>query len=85
MDIEAGNADVCLYNRSNACNFGIAVGVIGFVMCLVFLVKDVLYVVIDFSNNLLVSWPQFQNGIFYIRILISAYHDVHTIGVPYNS
>lgn len=47
--------DVCFYNNSNACNFGIAVGVIGFVMCLVFLVKDVLYVVIDFSNNLLVS------------------------------
>lgn len=49
--------DLCLYNLSNACSFGVAVGVIGFVMCLVFLVKDVFNVVIDYSNNLIVSPP----------------------------
>lgn len=52
-----GNRDVCLYNDSNACSFGVTVGVIGFLMCLAFLVKDVLYVIIDFSNNLTVSPP----------------------------
>lgn len=46
---------LCLYNRSNACNFGVAIGVIAFVLCLVFLVKDVLYVVIDYSNNVLMK------------------------------
>ena len=48
--------DVCLYNKSNACSFGIAVGVIGFLFCLIFLVRDVLYVVLDFRNNILVSY-----------------------------
>ena len=47
--------DYCLYNNSNACSFGVAVGVIAFLFCLIFLVKDVLYVVIDFSNNIMVS------------------------------
>lgn len=45
----------CLYYASNACGFAIAVGVIAFLLCLVFLVKDVLYVVIDYSDNVVVS------------------------------
>ena len=51
MDVDSG----CYYNRSNACSFDVAVGVIGFLLCLAFLVKDVLYVVIDYSNNIVVS------------------------------
>lgn len=57
LDVTVNGRDVCLYNRSNACNFGVTIGVIGFLMCLAFLVKDVLYVVMDFSNNLTVSQP----------------------------
>ena len=45
----------CTYNGSNACDFAIAVGVIGFLFCLAFLVKDVMLVVIDYSNSLAVS------------------------------
>ena len=58
VDGEIGGRDVCYYNysnNSNACSFGVAVGVIGFLFCLIFLVKDVLYVVVDFSNNLMVG------------------------------
>ena len=61
VDVENNNQDICYYNESNACSFGIAIGVVGFLMCLVFLVKDVLYVVIDFSNSVQVSYPQIQN------------------------
>ncbi|CAI8020783.1 Synaptogyrin-1 [Geodia barretti] len=45
----------CRYNNSNACSFGVAVGVIAFLLCLVFLVRDVVYVVIDFRNNVMVK------------------------------
>ena len=38
--------DHCLINDSNACNFGIAVGVIGMVMCLGFFTKDIIYIVV---------------------------------------
>lgn len=41
-----GHNNICLINDSNACNFGIAVGVIGMVMCLGFFTKDVVYIVI---------------------------------------
>ena len=44
----------CGYNYSNACSFGVAVGVIAFLLCLAFLVRDVIYVVIDFRNNVMV-------------------------------
>ena len=47
--------DYCAYNGSNACSFGVAIGVIAFLLCLIFLAKDVIYVVIDFTDNLLVS------------------------------
>ena len=47
---------VCGYNgNSDACNFAIAVGVLGFLLCLAFLVKDVLFVIVDYSNNIVVS------------------------------
>ena len=46
----------CAYNgNSDCCNFAIAVGVLGFLLCLAFLVKDVLYVIVDYSNNIVVS------------------------------
>ena len=38
--------DACLINDSNACNFGVAVGVIGMVMCLGFFSKDIIYIII---------------------------------------
>ena len=38
--------DTCLINDSNACNFGIAVGVIGMVMCLGFFTKDIIYIIV---------------------------------------
>lgn len=48
----------CLYGRQlnlnsgniDCCNFAIAVGVIGFLLCIVFLLKDFLVVIIDFSE-----------------------------------
>ena len=46
---------VCFYNGSNACSFAIAVGVIAFLLCLTFLVKDVLFVIIDYSDTIVVS------------------------------
>ena len=45
----------CGYNLSNACSFAIAVGVIAFLLCLTFLVKDVLFVIIDYSDTIVVS------------------------------
>ena len=47
---------ICAYNGSNACSFAIAVGVIAFLLCLTFLVKDVLFVIIDYSDTIVVSW-----------------------------
>lgn len=41
-----GDDDTCLINDSNACNFGIAVGVIGMIMCLGFLTKDIAYIIL---------------------------------------
>ena len=40
------NDDSCLIHDSNACNFGIAVGVIGMIMCLGFFTKDVTYIIL---------------------------------------
>lgn len=60
LDVSINGHGVCLYNRSNACSFGVTIGVLGFLMCLAFLVKDVLYVVIDFSNNLTVSLSTYR-------------------------
>ena len=40
------NDNQCLINDSNACNFGIAVGVIGMLMCLGLFTKDIVYVII---------------------------------------
>ena len=77
MDGEFENVDTCYYNGSNACNFGIAVGVIGFVMCLVFLVKDVLYVVIDFSNNILVRFRLINGNTLYVTCIIYMYVCTH--------
>ena len=46
----------CGYSlNSDCCNFAIAVGVLGFLLCLAFLVKDVLFVIVDYSNNIVVS------------------------------
>ncbi len=44
------NVVVCDFNESNACSFAVAIGVIAFLICMVFLVKDVFFVLIDFSE-----------------------------------
>ena len=49
-----GGGNVCAYNFSDACSFAIAVGVIAFLLCLTFLVKDVLFVVIDYTDTIVV-------------------------------
>jgi len=49
-----GGGTACGYNLSGACSFAIAIGVIGFLLCLVFLVKDVIYVIVDYSENIVV-------------------------------
>ena len=36
---------VCAYNDSNACNFSIAIAIMAFLICLVFLIKDVAVVI----------------------------------------
>ena len=56
----------CLYGKQlnlvsgniDCCNFATAVGVIGFVLCVVFLLKDVLVVVLDFSQYTKVCYMQ---------------------------
>jgi hypothetical protein len=46
----------CFYNANNdACNFAVAVGVIAFLICLVFLVKDFVMVIVDFSQAMKVQ------------------------------
>ena len=46
----------CFFNDNvNCCKLAIAVGVIGFVVSLMFLVKDVLYNAVDFTDNFRVS------------------------------
>ena len=58
-------ARVCFYDFSNACSFAIAVGVIAFLLCLTFLVKDVLFVIIDYSDTMVVSYlPVHQYSTF---------------------
>ena len=60
---------VCLYgNDSNACSFAIAVGVIVFLLCLTFLVKDVLFVIIDYSDTIVVSWMDQNININFITV-----------------
>ena len=55
--IPVGNGlDTCYYAANyNACSFAIAVGVIGFLLSLAFIAKDILYIVIDYSENPVVS------------------------------
>ena len=50
----------CGYHLSNACSFAIAVGVIAFLLCLTFLVKDVLFVIIDYSDTIVVCTCTFS-------------------------
>ena len=51
-----GGIDICYYGENgNACSFAIAVGVIGFLLSLAFIVKDVLYIIIDYSDSTVVS------------------------------
>ena len=45
----------CVLNSTGACSFGIAIGVLAFLICLSFLVKDVMIVVIDYSETIIVS------------------------------
>ncbi len=47
--------DTCYLNSSGACNFALTIGVLSFIICLVFLVKDVMIVIVDFSSNIMVS------------------------------
>ena len=57
--IKAAGLSICAYNLDkNCCNFAIAIGVLAFILCLVFLMKDVLYNVLDFSDNVTVSWQR---------------------------
>ncbi len=51
----AGTLEFCYYNNYSACSFAIAVGVIGFLLSLAFIVKDILIVIIDYSDNPVVS------------------------------
>ena len=46
---------ICLYNQSGACSYALAIGVLAFLLCIVFLIKDVMMVVIDFSGSIIVS------------------------------
>ena len=47
----------CAYNlQLSACDFAISVSVIAFLICLVFLVKDLMMVIVDFSQALRVWW-----------------------------
>ena len=50
-----GGDDICLYNGSGACSYALAIGVLAFLLCIVFLIKDVMMVVIDFSGSIIVS------------------------------
>lgn len=43
------------FSNSNACSFAVAVGVIAFLLCLVLLVKDIVLVIVDFSEAVKVS------------------------------
>lgn len=52
----------CAYNGSNACSFAVAVGVIAFLICLVFLVKDIFMVIIDFTAAMKVRSSVFRGG-----------------------
>ena len=45
----------CWYNASGACSYALAIGVLAFLLCIVFLIKDVMMVVIDFSGSIIVS------------------------------
>lgn len=57
MFFDFGNEKVCGYNGVAACcNFAIAVGVIAFLICLAFLVKDFMMVIVDFSQAMQVKW-----------------------------
>lgn len=50
-----GGESFCWYNNSDACSFALAIGVLSFLICIVFVVKDIIMVVVDFSGALLVS------------------------------
>jgi hypothetical protein len=45
----------CLYNESGACGYIIAIGVLAFIICLVFMTKDVGMIILDFSGNIFVK------------------------------
>ena len=51
--------DTCVLNESGACNFALAIGVLAFIICLAFLVKDVIMVVVDFSGSIIVCFTKF--------------------------
>lgn len=50
-----GGDQTCLYDGSGACSYALAIGVLAFLLCIVFLIKDVMMVVIDFSGSIIVS------------------------------
>ena len=53
---DQAQADNCLgYSHSNACSFAVAVGVIAFLLCLVLLVKDIILIIVDFSEAIKVG------------------------------
>ena len=56
VNITGSFSGCVLKHGSNACSFGLAIGVLAFLICLAFLVKDVMIVVIDFSESIQVSW-----------------------------
>ena len=43
------------YSFSDACSFAVAVGVIAFLICLVLLIKDIVLIIVDFSEAIKVS------------------------------
>lgn len=56
----------CLYNGSGACNYALAIGVLAFLICIVFILKDVIMVLVDFSGAIIVS----DNGHTFFNLFI---------------
>lgn len=62
-DSDGSNSTYCGYDDSNSyCGFTIVVGVLAFLFCFAFLVKDVFYVIIDYSNTIVVSNMQISSN-----------------------
>ena len=69
VDRVYANGEFCFFNNNgNCCKFAIAVGVIGFVVSLIFLVKDVLYNAVDFTENFNVNTNFARWHVLYVHV-----------------